>query len=140
MEGEVREDWKSRRENIVWLQSLHSRMSRETVSLGGGFSVADRRTLAVIEYQQLEKGENSWLKKAGDRRHTGRHIQADNNRTSRDRIATNDLPTSPAVVTTECILGEILLAVWTPRDFSILLPRHDTLFQSLPRVTLAPIQ
>lgn len=41
MAGEVSEAWKSRCENIVWLHSLHRRISRATVLSGGGFSVME---------------------------------------------------------------------------------------------------
>ena len=71
---------------------------------------------------------------------TGRDSEPKDDRATGRRVTTDNLPTCPAVMSTEGVLAEVLLAVGTSRDICIILPRDYTLLKCLLRVALDPVQ
>ena len=109
---------KSRLLKTVCLQSLHIRTSTPTCV--ASFSVAPSAA-----------GLLSTLRTKLKEALTRFNVKTNLRRTSGARIATDYPSTSPAVMSSECVIGKLLLAKWTSNHSSVIFPRYHRLFQCL---------
>lgn len=118
---------KSRRSNRVALQSLQSRTSISIEPVSGAFSAGVCETADGKSRREQRRMEQ----------HTRCDTQRHCIRAPSLWVAANNSPASSAMMPSKRIAGKLLLAEWTPRHAGIILPADDTLFQSLPLISLA---